>query len=139
MQCSLENCLHNLQCLHDMFVYDFGKQDKQLKKTTTNTTKSPCFHTDSSIQPLKYMPTFSIIHSTSLKFPLWFLCVCYALLSRLKQISPMPQITVANTLAVLFKSSSDMPVLTAIFFDWLSLFLLVPNEILNVIFPFWDS
>lgn len=85
------------------------------------------------------MPTFSIIHSTSLKFQLWFLCVCYALLSRLKRIGPVPQITVANTLAVLLGRSSDLPILTAMFFDWLSLFVQVLNPILNVAFTFWDS
>lgn len=94
---------------------------------------------NNSLQPLKkQMSTFSIIHLTSLKFQLWFLCVCYALLSRLKQIGPMPQMTVANTLAALLGRSSDLPILTATLFDWLSLFVLVLNPVLNVAFPFWE-
>jgi len=51
----------------------------------------------------------------------------------------MPHMTVANTLAALLGRSSDLPILTAMSFDWLSLFVLVLNPILNVAFPFWDS
>lgn len=46
--------------------------------------------------------------------------------------------TVANVLAELLGRSSDLPILTAEVFDWLSLFVLVLNPILNVACPFQD-
>lgn len=47
-QYSLENCLHNLHYLHDIFVYDYRKKDKQFK--INKTKPNLCFQTESSLK-----------------------------------------------------------------------------------------
>lgn len=102
-------------------IKDGEKKLDNAKKATKDPTKP-------SVEALECIPKFSIIHLGSIKFQLLFPCVCYALLSRLKQIGPMPWMTVASTLAALLWGNSDLPILTDKFFDGLSLFVLVPNS-----------
>lgn len=113
------------------------RHNKRWRKKLDN-TKSEKEPTKPSTETLKYIPKLSIIHLGSIKFQLLFPCVCYALLSRLKQIDPMPWMTMANTLAALLWRNSDLSILTDEFFDRLSLFVLVLSPTLNISCPFWD-
>lgn len=66
--------------------------------------------------------------------------VCCALLSRLKQIGPVPQITVASTLTALLGRSLDLSANSYSYILWPVKFICTSvSTTLNVAFPLWDS